>query len=143
MVGRYVINEVRNMIVGMRLAGLLLNEIVIIVDRLELIISRIIKSYHEHGSVELPRRSRRPRKLKDSDRRILKIDILKNRRAPLAELVSNLPTPVCIKTLKKEVHELDMKSCIAVRKPFLNDKHKANRLAFAKEHLHWTDWRLE
>jgi hypothetical protein len=59
------------------------------------------------------------------------------------ELASNLSTPICIITLRKEVHEFDMKSCIAIRKPFLNDKPKANMLAFAKEHLHWMveDWR--
>jgi hypothetical protein len=49
---------------------------------------------------------------------------------------SNLPTLVCIRTLRKEVHEFDMKSCIEVRKSFLNDKNKAVRLAFAKEYLH-------
>ena len=32
---------------------------------------------------------------------------------------------------------------VAVKKPFLSQKHKADRLAFAKEHKHWTtsDWR--
>jgi predicted transcriptional regulator len=53
MVGRYVTNEVRNRIVGMKLAGL--SEIAIIVDRSKSTISRIIKSYHEHGFVELQR----------------------------------------------------------------------------------------
>ena len=43
MVGRYVTNKVQNMIVGMRLAGLLLSEIAIIVDRLKSTISRIIR----------------------------------------------------------------------------------------------------
>jgi transposase len=113
-----------------------LSEIAIIVDRSKSTISRIIKSYHEHGSVELPKRSGRPRKLKDVDRRILRRDLLKNHRAPLVELASNFPTPVCIRTLRKEVHEFDMKNCVAVIKPFLNDKHKAERLAFAKDYLH-------
>jgi transposase len=142
MARRYVTNKVQNMIVGMRLAGLLLSEIEIIVDRLKLPISRIIKGYHEHGSIELPKRSRRPRKLEDGHKRILRKELLKNRCAPLAELACIFPTPVCIKTLKKEVHEFDMKNWIAVKKLFLNDKHKANRLAFAKEHLYWTveDW---
>ena len=63
MVRRYVTNKVQNMIVGMRLASLLLSEIAI-VDRSKLTISRIIKSYHEHGFVELPKRSRRPQNLK-------------------------------------------------------------------------------
>jgi transposase len=142
MARRYVTNKVRNMIVDMRLVGLLLSEIATIVDRSKSTISRIIKNYHEHSFVELLERSGRPQKLRDGDRRFLKRDFLKNHQAPLTELASNLPTPICIRILRKEVHEFDIKSCIEVRKPFLNDKHKANRLAFAKEHLHWMveDW---
>jgi len=41
-----------------------------------------------------------------------------------------------MRTLKKEVHEARMKSCIAVKKLFLNDKEKANKLIFAKVGLH-------
>ena len=37
------------------------------------------------------------------------------------------------------MHDLGLNSCIAVKKPFLNDNHKAERLAFAKEHTH-EDW---
>ena len=66
----------------------------------------------------------------------------RNRRAPLAEIGNTLPNPVCLQTLRKEVHDLGLNSCIAVKKPFLSDNHKAERLAFAKEHSHWTleDW---
>jgi transposase len=135
MAGRYVTNKVQNMIVVMRLIGLLLSEISSLVNRSKSTISRIIKNCHEHGSIELPKRSRRPQKLKDGDRRILRKDLLKNHCAPFVKLASNLPTPICIITLRKEVHEFNMKSCIVVRKPFLNDNHEANRLAFAKEHL--------
>ena len=40
------------------------------------------------------------------------------------------------------MHDLGLNSCIAVKKPFLSDNHKVERLAFAKEHSHWTleDW---
>jgi IS30 family transposase len=44
MVGRYVTSKLRNMIVDMRVAGLLLSEIAIIVDRSKSTISRIIKN---------------------------------------------------------------------------------------------------
>jgi transposase len=97
------------MIVGVRFANLLLCEIAI-VDRSKSTISRIIKSYHEHGFVEFPKRFRRLQKLKDGDRRILRRDLLKNRHALLAELASNLPTSVCIRTSRKEVLEFNMKS---------------------------------
>ena len=80
--------------------------------------------------------------MSDRDRRRLKSDLSSNCRAPLAELCNNVTPSVCMLTLRKEIHELGVNSCIAVKKPFLSDMHKAKRLAFAKEHLHWTidDW---
>ena len=50
---------------------------------------------------------------------------------------------VC-KTLREELRDLDIGSQIAVKKPFLSQKHKAERLKFAKQHLHWSmvDWSL-
>ena len=49
---------------------------------------------------------------------------------------------VCMLTLCKGIYKLGVNNCIAVKKPFLSDMHKAKRLAFAKEHLHSTidDW---
>ena len=86
MAGRYVTNIVRNMIVVMRLIGLLLSEITILVVRSKSTISRIIKNCHEHGSIELPKRSRRPQKLKDGDRRILRRDLLNDHCAPFSKI---------------------------------------------------------
>ena len=65
-----------------------------------------------------------------------------NRCAPLAQFASNLPTPVCVRTLRKELHILGIGSRIAIKKPFLSPKHKVDRLEFAKQHLHWSmeDW---
>ena len=71
MAGRYLIEEVQAMIVEMRIVGLKLSEIALIVERHVPTISRIIDNYYEHDSVELPKRSRRPKKLLDHDRRSL------------------------------------------------------------------------
>ena len=60
----------------------------------------------------------------------------RNRYTPLAEIDNTHPNPVCLQTLRKEVHDLDLNRGIAVKKPFLSDNHKAERLAFAKEHSH-------
>ena len=142
MTGRYVTEEVRAMIVGMRTVGLKLSEIALIVERPIPTISKIISSYYEHGSVKLPKRFRRPKKLSDRDRRSLVRDMKQNRRAPLAEIGNTLPNPICLRTLRKEVHDLGLNNYIAVKKPFLSNNHKAERLAFAKDHSHWTleDW---
>ena len=40
------------------------------------------------------------------------------------------------------MHDVGSNSCIAIKKPFLNDNHKVERLAFAKEHSYGSleDW---
>ena len=57
-----------------------------------------------------------------------------NCRAPLAEIGNILPNRVWLLICRKDVHNLGFNSCIALKKPILNDNHKAERLAFAKEH---------
>lgn len=132
------------MMVGMHRGGSSLSQIAVEFGRGKDVISKVLKRYRERGLVEVAKRSGRPRKLTDHDIRILKREIRKNRRAPLAELAQNLTTPVSSRTVRKKLHELGIMSCIAVKKPFLSPKHKADRLAFAKRHLHWTieDWSL-
>ena len=56
-----------------------------------------------------------------------------NHCALLAKIGDILSNCVCLQTLKKEVHDLDLNNCIAIQKLFLNNNHKAKRLAFAKE----------
>ena len=132
MAGRYVTKEVRAMIVRMRIVGLKLSEIALIVERPIPTISRIINSYYEYGFVELPKRSRRPKKVSGRDRRSLVREMKQYRCAPLAEIGNILPNPIGLQTLRKEVHDLGLNSCIVVKKSFLSDNHKAERLAFAK-----------
>ena len=96
MAGRYVTEEVRAMIVGMRIVGLKLSEIALIVERPVLTISRIISSYYEHGSIELPKRFGRPKKLSDCDRRSLVREMKQNHCAPLAKIDNTLSNPVCL-----------------------------------------------
>jgi transposase len=138
----YVSNDKRHMIVGMQKGGMSVSEIGNIVGRPKSTISRILKRFRISGSVLPASRSGRPKNMSDRDRRKLHRDLSSNRRAPLAELCSNVTSSVGMLTLRKELHELGVNICIAVKKPFLSDIHKAKRLAFAKEHLHWTidDW---
>lgn len=142
MTGSYVPDDVRNMIVGMREAGLTLSKIRDIVGRPKSTISRVLKRYNECGSVKPTNKPGRPHKLSDQGRRRLMRDLSSNRRAPLAELCENITPHVGVGTLRKEIHELGVNSCIAVKKPFLNNIHRAKRLAFAKQHVLWTvhDW---
>ena len=46
-------------------------------------------------------------------------------------------------TLKKAIKSIGICNRIAAKKPFLNEKHKKERLSFAKQHQHWlaSDWK--
>ena len=49
---------------------------------------------------------------------------------------------VCVRTLRKEIKHIGFHNRVATKKPFLSDKHKADRLAFAKKYQAWEvlDW---
>jgi hypothetical protein len=80
--------------------------------------SRIMKRYHELGEVKIAKKSRRPKKLNEYSRRVLVREMCKNRRAPLIELAENLPVPVAIRILRKEVYDLGLSNRVATKKPF-------------------------
>ena len=85
-----------------------------------------MKRYDECGYVKLAKQSSRPRKLKDGDIRELKRELGNNCHALLVELCGNMSTSICMNTLQKEIHELGVNNCIAIKKSFLNDhlRHK-------------------
>lgn len=138
MAGRFLTLEEQGIIVGMSKAGSSLSEISRHFGRPKKSISLVLKRYHERGSIQIAQRSGRPRKLQAHDRRMLKYEVQKNRRVHLAELASSLSVSVCQTTIRKELHGLGLRSRIAVKKPYLNDKHKQQRLRFAKAHQNWT-----
>ena len=50
---------------------------------------------------------------------------------------------VCKYTLRKVIRSLRYNNCIVVKKPYLSDSHKAQRLQFTQDHQHWSvdDWK--
>ena len=82
----------------------------------------------------------RPRKLSERDIWVLCRVVSSNRRHTLVEL-ANLVS-VSRTTVRFYLRELGFRNCIAPKKPYLNVKHKADRLAFARAYESWTfeDW---
>ena len=66
-----------------------------------------------------------------------------NRRLPLAAIREQMHVKVSPTTLRKAMKSIGFCNRVAAKKPFLSKKHKADRLAFANEHKHWTtsNWR--
>jgi hypothetical protein len=80
------------------------------------------------------------RKLSDCDAIVLAHYVRDDRRQPLMELLSLLN--VSHNTTRSYLLDLGYKNCIAPNKPYLGEKHKLDRLKFARAHESWNfeDW---
>lgn len=131
----------KNQIVGMRKAGMRCKDIAEVFNAPCSTISTILSRWKVRGSIEsLKSRCGRPKKLSERDFRVLCRAVSSNRRHTLVEL-ANLVS-VSRTAVRFYLRELGFRSCIAPKKPYLNVKHKADRLAFARTHESWTfeDW---
>ena len=68
--------------------------------------------------------------------------LTQNRCIPLASIIEKMTEKVCPRTLRKEIKRIGFHSRVAAKKPFLSNKHKVDRLAFAKKYQAWqlSDW---
>nr|PNR28760.1 hypothetical protein PHYPA_029353 [Physcomitrium patens] len=131
----------KNQIVGMRKAGMKYKDIAEVFSAPCSTISTILSHWKVHGSLEsLKSQCGRPKKLSERDFRVLCHAVSSNRRHTLVEL-ANLVS-VSRTTVRFYLCELGFRNCIAPKKPYLNVKHKADRLAFARAYESWTfeDW---
>jgi transposase len=102
----------------------------------------VISKFKNTGTIASENHAGRPRKFTKRDEQYLKQILKKNRRATVSEITELLPTEVSSRTVQREIHNLGMRACVAVKKPALNDMHKQRRLEFAKKYKHFTveDW---
>ena len=123
---KYLTTSEQSTIGGMRKGGCSLSEISTEFGRPKSTISKVSKRHCECGEVKIAEKSRRPKKLNECNRRVLIHEMKRNHRARLSALAKNLPIHVLIRTLCKEVHNLGMNNCVAMKKPFLSPKHKGD-----------------
>jgi transposase len=107
-------------------------------------VGNVIKKFRETGSVDSRiKRSGRPKLLTSTDRSNLKELVTNgNRRLNLAQ-VTNLFTikkkiHVSRSTIRRALHEEDLKSCVARPKPLITPKNIEKRLAWCHTYEHWT-----
>ena len=88
-------------------------------------------------------RSGGPHKLDKSDLQQLNWELVSHWKDKLTEIGQLTSTTVSCQTICCWAHDLGYHSCVAAKKPFVNDQQKEKRLAFANDHLNWTvnDWR--
>jgi len=72
------------------------------------------------------------------------VNIIKNdRRASLADITNKWNANVSMSSTRRVLHKLKLNSRKARKKPFLNERHIAQRLAWAVEHKNWSleEWK--
>lgn len=92
----------------------------------------IIKKFQQTGSTENLPRSGRPQKLTDADKRQLIRTARKERRTPLAEIGNELGFDVSDTTIRHVLSSAGYHRRVARKVPYLNKRHRAARLAWAK-----------
>lgn len=140
---RSLTTEEKARIVGMHQAGVKGAQIGRELGLAKQTVHDVLKRFKKRGTVESPKPTGRPPKLTERDKRSLGRLLVQDRRAPLSEITNQLATDAHIDTVRKAAHKLGFNSRVATRKPFLSDRHLANRLAFAKKYEKWTvaDWK--
>jgi transposase len=91
-----------------------------------------INRFKQTGSAQPKKRPGGPRKLSDRDLRIVRRTVLKGRRRPLCEITNEVAArvgkPLCQKTVRKYMAELEFHSCAACKKPLLKKENAKARL---------------
>ncbi|KAI7955142.1 hypothetical protein MJO28_005542 [Puccinia striiformis f. sp. tritici] len=139
---KHLTTEQKAKVVGMKASGLTVSQVSRLAELPRSTVDSILMRNRERGTVETTKRPGRPRKTTDRDLRELKDVLESNRKTKLSEVGDLIQTQVCDRTLRKRIRDLGYNSCVAVKKPYVNDKQKKNRLRFAREHSSWTvaDW---
>lgn len=103
----------------------------------------IIAAYRDHGGEAPLPRTGRPTIMTNRDVRHLTRILKKDRKVNLQELhedfVNSTSTDVCTKTLSNCLHKEGFHDRVGVRKPFVSEKNRKIRLAWAKERKGWVD----
>ncbi|KAI7942321.1 hypothetical protein MJO28_012348 [Puccinia striiformis f. sp. tritici] len=139
---KHLTTEQKAKVVGMKASGLTVLQVSRLAELPRSTVDSILMRNRERGTVETTKRPGRPRKTTDRDSRELKDVLESNRKTKLSEVGDMIQTQVCDRTPRKRIRNLGYNSCVAVKKPYVNNKQKKNRLRFAREHSSWTvaDW---
>ena len=72
--------------------------------------------------------------------------VKKHRRLSTQQLVNlhnQTGTNISVRTMRRELLSMGLRSCVATRKPLVSAANRVKRLQFAKDHKNWTteDWK--
>ena len=132
--GRHLIIEEKGVIVGMSHSGMSQRSIATELGIPCSTIEYVLKRYRNFGTVVTHKVIRQCCKVTERGRRELGCILTKNRCIPLASIIEKMIEKVCARTLRKEIKHIGFHNRVAAKKPFLSNKHKVDRLAFARKY---------
>ena len=140
--GRHLSIEKKGVIVGMSHSEMSQCSIATELGIPRSTIEYVLKRYRNFGTVVTRKVIRRRCKVTEQGRKELGCILTQNRRIPLAFIIEKMTEKVCTCTLRKEIKRIGFHIRVAAKKPFLSNKHKVDRLAFARKYQAWqlSDW---
>ena len=113
-----------------------------IVNKSKSVVHGILKVYNDYGLSEARKSTGRPRiTTKREDRAMVKLvkkDRFKTAAAVSQEMSIQLGKPLSRKTMSRRLVEQQLLARAPVVKPLISSKNKKCRLAFANEHVLWS-----
>jgi transposase len=135
--------EKRGIIVAMFKIGLKAAEIARKTNIGDMTVRSVIKRYQASGSLTSAPRSGRPPLLDDRDSRRLTQIVKKNRKVTLTDIHGILGVEASKRTLQRRLLKLDLKSRIAIKKPFISKINARRRVMWCRSRRNWTvkEWK--
>jgi transposase len=105
-------------------------------------VSRTIKNYLNRNNLTTLPKTGRPKLLTFKDKTILKKIVKKNNKKSAEQIrnkfIEKTNIEVSTKTIRRNLHEMNIFSRIPAQKPLLNDQQRENRLKWCIERKDWT-----
>jgi transposase len=131
-------DEIRARIVGMSEGEMSGARIARIIGESSRIVQRIIKQFREHETYQANSSTGRPKKLSERGVRQILLFSKTHRRSSLQDITNFCPVDVSTRTVRRVLHDHNIFSRIAVKKPFLKPLHISRRLHFARQYCGWS-----
>ena len=141
--GKEILEAIRSRIVALDADGVPQRQIAKILNVSRGGVQQTLRWFNNIGSVALKKRLGRPSKLSNRDLSSLTVASKRNRRSCsrelTAEMVQNCSMSVSAQTVRRVLNKYGLRGCVAIKKPFINQKTKLLRVQFAKAHKTWSE----